>query len=86
MAKFPLTPQRWFYSSFYLNLLLTFQKAIMGIVTIKLLASLTDLENACSLSPMIFLEITFYDKLVAIVNNLGGTDNPFLFCFSDNGI
>lgn len=46
-------------------------------MTIKLLAFLTDIDNVWSLNAVIFLEIIFYDKLVATMNNLGGTNNIF---------
>lgn len=59
------------------NVLLNFQKAIIVIVTIKLLVFLPDIDNAWSLNAVIFLEIIFYDKLVATMNNLGGTNNTF---------
>lgn len=61
------------------NVLLNFQKAIIVIVTIKLLVFLPDIDNAWSLNAVIFLEIIFYDKLVATMNNLGGTNNTFFF-------
>lgn len=58
-------------------MLLNFQKEMVDIMTVKLLASLTDFGHVWSLCPVILLEVIFYDQLVANIKKLGSARTQF---------